>query len=475
MNVLPRRSPRATPHSTAKRFAARALLVLSLALPTQARAQSDSLSIVIPVSLALPNYNRVGIGQRESLEGGAYVARTDDGGACWYNPAGLALPENSVLNASSNAYEWTTFTLEGRDAKATSGSFGTNASLVAGVLGNPIIGSRNWRLGFASVRPVDWKPGTADFALASEPPDAPERLSFVGTADFGQLVPTAGAGFIVSPNLRVGVALAGWWTTVSQSQVTQDVITDPAQVSALSRSYAVQGSVAHAAITGGVQWDLSPQWALGATIRSPGVRVFGSALVRYDAQLAIGPNQGVLSFRDEEAKLEYKIPAHASLGLSHKFDRGAIEVDVRWDGSTSAYSMISSDLDGNVVVDSTTGPPVEHSVRFSDIRNQAASVIGFAAGGNYEMSRLMVIHFGFYSDPSPVEDPEQSYFRKIDITGLTTGLELRGAKLSGSFGVGYNWGESDAVSSQGLLGGRVASPSLKIHSLSLNYAASFHF
>lgn len=41
------------------------------------------------------------------------MARTDDAGAGWYNPAGLALSEKCGLNASSNAYELTTITLEG--------------------------------------------------------------------------------------------------------------------------------------------------------------------------------------------------------------------------------------------------------------------------------------------------------------------------------------------------------------------------
>lgn len=59
----------------------------------------------IPPNTILPNYNQVALRQREALEGGAYVARTDDAVANWYNPAGLALSEKTSLNASSNAYE----------------------------------------------------------------------------------------------------------------------------------------------------------------------------------------------------------------------------------------------------------------------------------------------------------------------------------------------------------------------------------
>ena len=48
---------------------------------------------VLPAGSALPNYDRVSIGQREGIEANAFVARTDDAGANWYNPAGLAQSE----------------------------------------------------------------------------------------------------------------------------------------------------------------------------------------------------------------------------------------------------------------------------------------------------------------------------------------------------------------------------------------------
>ncbi len=87
------------------------LIVASLLLWSGAlRAQADEFSI--PPNSILPNYNRVSVGQREALEGGAYVARTDDALANWYNPAGLASSEKTALNASSNVYEVTKTTLE---------------------------------------------------------------------------------------------------------------------------------------------------------------------------------------------------------------------------------------------------------------------------------------------------------------------------------------------------------------------------
>jgi hypothetical protein len=450
------------------------LLALSIVLwAAKAHAQSDNLTIVIPSTLAVPNYNRIGLGQREMLEGGAFVARSDDGGACWYNPAGLVQPEKSVLNASANAYDWTTFILEGSGQKTTGSAFNANASLVAGVLGSPIIDSRDWRVGFASVRPVNWQPGTADFAVQGSTASGNENASFVSTADFSQLMTAAGAGFRVAPNLRLGLALEGWWTSITQSLVLHDMIVG-GTVQTLTRSYAVNGGVAHAGVSGGVQWDLTPSWTLGAMVRSPGLKVFGSALVRYDTQLNTGLKQGGLAFRDEEADLDYKIPTHIGAGLAHTFAHGGIEFDIRYDASTSEYSLVSSDAAGTASVDSS-GTVTTSAVSLGDIRNQAASVLGFAVGGHYTFSRALLLHAGFFSDPSPVEDQTKSFFRQIDILGFTTGLEMRGEKFSGSLGLGYNWGDSGPVRTGGLLGGQIVSPSLTIHTLSLTYAVSFQF
>jgi hypothetical protein len=53
------------------------ILVALFFLPVAAlRAQGEEFSI--PPNSILPNYNRISVGQREALEGGAYVARTDD-------------------------------------------------------------------------------------------------------------------------------------------------------------------------------------------------------------------------------------------------------------------------------------------------------------------------------------------------------------------------------------------------------------
>jgi hypothetical protein len=89
---IPSRKPPASGSNAARfiggsRHAVPALLWLLhlVALAGIAAAQDPTISL--PPTLILPNYDRVQIGQREGLEAGAFVARTDDASAAWYNPA----------------------------------------------------------------------------------------------------------------------------------------------------------------------------------------------------------------------------------------------------------------------------------------------------------------------------------------------------------------------------------------------------
>src|SRR5688572_28206990 len=69
--------------------------------------------VVVPPNAVLPNYERIPLAGRESIEAGAFVARTNDAAANWYNPAGLAQHKESAVNASATAYEWTRMRLAG--------------------------------------------------------------------------------------------------------------------------------------------------------------------------------------------------------------------------------------------------------------------------------------------------------------------------------------------------------------------------
>jgi len=66
------------------------MVAFALLLPGLAAAQSPPIPVPIqfPKALVFPNYDNVHLGKDQALEGGAYVARTGDASANFYNPAG---------------------------------------------------------------------------------------------------------------------------------------------------------------------------------------------------------------------------------------------------------------------------------------------------------------------------------------------------------------------------------------------------
>jgi len=88
-----------------------ALLVLSVVAPLAAQAQASG--AVFPPSVVITNYDRVLVGEQESLETGAFVARVGDTTAGWYNPAGTAKVERTAIGASASGFETDVLTLQG--------------------------------------------------------------------------------------------------------------------------------------------------------------------------------------------------------------------------------------------------------------------------------------------------------------------------------------------------------------------------
>ena len=439
-------------------------------------AQLPSVEISVPPTVLIPNYDRILIGQREGLEAGAFVARTGDAAASWYNPAGLVLSEKSAINASAVAYEWTTLSVEGLGEKTTRSRFSSVSTLVAGVLGAPIIGSDRWRLGFSLTTPEHWAPGTIENAFDSPSGAGEDRFSYSSEVAFSSLWPAVSAGYELRPELRLGASVAVARTSMDESQDVGGRFVSADSSLARLRSFRVTGTASELLFSGGFQWDAGSSWTLGTMVTSPGMRIRGQSLVIYEASAAGSPGAADLYFRDEEARFEYKHPLRIAAGIGHNFgERASIEADVRYHAAQDSYSVLSSTAQGRRVVNLPGDPPVVDAVTFADARYEARAVWNFAAGGRYLLTKHWTAHAGFYSDTSPVEEEGNTIFRNSDIVGITGGATLSGDHLSGSAGLGYSFGDTGDVPVGTLADGTPAQSKSKIRVLSLSYAVSYVF
>ena len=185
-------SPDQNARSVAAAWGGPVLMSVLFLLPQALSAQASEFTI--PPSSILPNYDRVSVGQREALEGGAYVARTDDALANWYNPAGLVSSEKTAINASSNAYELTKTTLTGIGEKSSGTRFSPIGGFFGVVVGAPIAKSPRWRFGFGYTKPVAWSPSTLDGAFNLPAGGGTEAFDYTTSASFGTVIPSLNGG-----------------------------------------------------------------------------------------------------------------------------------------------------------------------------------------------------------------------------------------------------------------------------------------
>ena len=451
---------------------ARHILLVTTLAGLAGATPSQAQTVSVPPSLILPNYDRLPIGQREGIEGGAYVARTNDAAAAWYNPAGLGQSRKSALNASATAYEWTSMELEGFGTSEGRSRISSIGTLLSFVIGEDVINSRNWRFGFAITRPIVWQP--SGIALAFTLQGGDELLAYATDVDLDVMIPSLSAAYVPggagTGKLRLGAGLGMAITTLGQSVDFSDRVTTTSATIA-TRNFSADGSVWHLVPTVGLQWDVTPSIAFGTRITAPGMRVRGSSGMRLQDSRYSNVEIRDLIFADSQVTLDYKHPLEADVGIAFDVFKGEVEIDVHYFGAVDPYALYASDLAGRLTVDSGAGPTAT-SVPFTTTMNSARSVVNFAIGGSRPISQKVRVHAGFSTDQSPV-DQSLSMFRQVNLKRFTAGFSLQGARLSGSLGLGFSTGSGTRQTLGSTEGGAQTTTRLNVKTANLLFALSY--
>ena len=398
-------------------------------------------TVAVPPNLILPNYDRLPVGQREGIEAGAFLARTNDAGANWYNPAGLGNSVETSLNAGANAYEWTKMGLEGFGTSEGRSRINTIGTLLSVAIGKGTIKSDEWRLGFSLARPIVWQPSSIDFAFS---PIANQVVAYASTVDFNVMIPGVAIAYapggVRTGRLRIGAGLGMAITSLTQNQSISSRVNATTSASLAEQSFSAEGSTWQLQPSGGVQWDATSRVILGARVVAPGIRILGTSRLTLQTSQFTSPTSTDLVFRDDAATFDYKRPLEASAGAAYHANSVELELDVHYYGALTSYELYASDLPGTLTRVDSSGTPHVAQAAFTPTANSARAVTNVAVGGNYRLSPSLRVHAGFASDVSPVDDQAQSIFRKVDLSRFTTGVSLTGQRLSGSLGIGYSVG-----------------------------------
>jgi hypothetical protein len=409
------------------------------------------------------------IGSVEALEAGAYLARTDDATASFYNPAGLAAAAKTSVSASANGFFWTQLTSHALGQATSSSQFASTPGHFAAVLGPPFIKTDRLRLGFSITKAVSWTPVGTDQASLASPGTIPS-LTYSSHVDFSTVVPALSLGWRLSPTVRLGFSTGVAYTSYSdQETLSGDLATSGAPSRFLSTLRA-SGSAYHLAVSAGAQWDVTSQLKVGALVRAPGLRLLSSSLFTYESAVERPGAATVAHFRDDGGAFRYTLPLELSAGVAYRLGPAQAEIDVRYHRSAGQYTMYSSTRPLIVQTQNADGTTTASTEPFPAIKYSSRQVVNVASGANYQLGRWVTFHGGFFVSFSPIGDPADSPFQKADLYGGTLGVAVTGEHWSYSAGFAYQYGRSAAVQA-----GAGAVTDLEWRSLTLLYALTYRF
>jgi hypothetical protein len=428
---------------------------------------------VPPVSLILPNYNNVPVGEVAALEGGAFVARANDTSSGFYNPAGLARAEQTSVSGSAGAYQFGSVSPEGLDN--VEGSFQQIPSMFA-VLVNDLLGRPQWAGGFSITRSAAWNQ-IVDTELVRPSGSGLNRFRFSTDATYDAWLASAGVGYARSDRLRFGGSLDGQYTAVARRQSLDDQLLTSSGLSAVSLSSAGGVSSTHLRATLGMQYHMTRGVHVGAVMRTPGLGITASGDASLEGLVRAGPATVASGFFDPDVSTDYKLPFEFKAGVAWIGDRAEAELDVLTYSGTGDYTAVESDEPITLAVDNGQGgAPVVSELAYAGARIDARAIVNLAMGGRYQLTanRAWTLHAGFATDGSPVGDNDTA-FTKVNLRHITVGLSARTKLFLGSLGLRYSRGKSGAVVLGRRADGSEVTTIFRVSSIGLVYSLALLF
>lgn len=277
-----------------------------------------------------------------SLVGGAVTAWTRDAGAIWYNPAGLGGGVRSQITLNGTVYA-----LKFRSISDALRSTFPGAGVRSIDISSTDIMSAPHATAFVRSLSDDVSIGIGIYITERDVRTAQNTLSFFQAAGPGlafdanmrQHLDVAfertkyevgpAIGFRLAPNLRVGAnAFLTYAKTTGLAMFELDIIgttgTPPPTVFSLGSEHATTSELG-AVGTVGVQWEPTPSWSVGATIRAPSVRfrtsIDGTNITAQGVVVPGVPAAAVLELVKARTNADngIVIPPRAVVGIGHAF------------------------------------------------------------------------------------------------------------------------------------------------------------
>ena len=421
-------------------------------------------------TLTLPNYNTIPIGQVGGLEGGAYIARTNDASSNWYNPAGLALAKTSSVSSSAGTYQLLSLIPKDLQSEDSGGSTQQVPALVGIVIKKPF-GDDRYTGGIAVVRTNSWSQQTD--AQIDELESIPGRLlTYSADSEFRRVEASLALAYADGGPWRFGANLSGSNTSLRAVGSVSDLLTEPTGLEAIQTSRRINGSSTQIRAAAGVQYQMTPQILLGGVVRSPGVTLFRSGDYSFDGQVSAGGESASITFFDPDVRFDYKLPFQVGMGAAMALDRFELELDATFSTGNSSYDFLRSEKQSTFIVDNGLGgPPVVTRLPVAAVQAETDAIVNIAFGGYYALTENKVwkLHFGFNTDFSPVGDNDE-FFTKVDLYSFALGISGETRHFIASLGANYSFGNANDAPLAELLDSDIS-----VKAIAIIYSLAYRF
>lgn len=381
--------------------------------------------------LTLPNGQRVPVGERAMLEGGAVVAQVSGPGAIFANPAGLADLERPTVSGSMTLLEYSRMgsrTTGGTQASADNTAIKPNLVGFASAMSEDDPGT-GW--GFSLASPVTWSS-----ALQVRTITATGARRDDGRSSLDMLVPGLGFGWSPSETLRTGFALELWLTDYRFDSGTS--AHEGANV--LTSTYSENGRQFSLRFTLGAQYHRG-RWSIGALLRSPGLAISSQGEISASTTSGDGTSTVFTEVDEQQAGFKVPLPLTATIGIAWQpefLDGLAIEADLGFTAGGPEVEVFAAATGSTTTV--SGGPPTIVSFTQAERRLDPHWVLNPRLGLSWRLpqpvfNRTLRLHLGAYMDRSPVG--ESDVFTHLDLLGGTAGVSLERGALRTSLGAVY--------------------------------------
>lgn len=411
-------------------------------------AQADAITV--------PNPGRIHIGDIGALESGAMIARTNDGAATFYNPAGLIRAIRPSVSGNASLYEFNRVTIGSGDEAEDATNFNIVPAYIGsnGFLGKDSEGKPTAAWGFSISTPLAWRSIASAETETGVAGDDLKYDRYNSSSEIKSVVPSVAVAYALSDTFSIGAAAHLIYTTEYQSgsEYSRDDATGEFNTYSLTQdSENLQGQLAF-----GASWQPTTSLNIGVMGKTPSLNIYDNTSLsanylgsRWDEFGDLVTESGYATTNSLDYR--FKKPAEFGLGVAYVQPSFGIEVDTIYRLKVSSYDQYNGILVFNHAYDDSTGlfEILEESLPTSHMEER--DVVNCRVGGYVALSDTLKWHAGFFTDKSSLK--ESSNYQKVDLYGVTTGISRTDKNSSIGLGLAYTWsGDMQAESYDSNLG-----------------------